>query len=86
MTTICFDINGLTSHGEADRLADSLSTLDGVTSARVSVQRGRVLLTSEAHSVSARLAARAHEAVTRAGYEVASRFAPSRRRWAGTTR
>jgi hypothetical protein len=78
MTTTHFDVNGLRSDREAERLARSLAGLDGVTHAHVHAGTGRVILTGRPDSTAAERAARA--AVRTAGYEIASDFGPSRSR------
>ena len=80
MTSTRFQVNGLTTEGQALRFTEALLAVPGTTSVRVDLETGTVTV-----SGTARLADRATGVARAAGLEVASRFpaAPVRRgrRW-----
>jgi cation transport ATPase len=84
MATVQFEINGLTNQQNADRLAQALAALGGVTGAQVSPATGTVTVTSGPGHLNA-ATDQARAAVRAAGYEVASDFgrhaSRPRQRW-----
>ena len=80
MATIQFEINGLTSQQNGERLARTLASLDGISGADVSTATGTVTLISHAPQTNA-ASDQARAAVRAAGYELASEFGrPTSRR------
>ncbi|HET7736880.1 MAG TPA: heavy metal-associated domain-containing protein [Nocardioidaceae bacterium] len=82
MTTLQFQVNGLTTETQAERLAAAIRNLLGVTAAAVDSRTGTVSVEALGPDLNP-----IFRAATRAGYELASR--PSRggswaQRWLGT--
>ena len=77
MSTVQFQINGLSDHTQGEHLALRLRTLSGVISARVDSASGTVSVRSAPGSSASDVSRRAQGAVRQAGYEVASDYTAS---------